>query len=111
MLSQPDEIKDVYGRDPRFEDDEEFIELQAADFYAWWVRKGYENGTLAKIQAGDFGVWKGKRLIPSLAISFTEDQLVDALMVIISSQIREKIGEDRPVYDTRVTPRPSASPR
>jgi hypothetical protein len=34
------EIKEMYGNEPRFEDDEDFLPLQAADFWAWWVRKG-----------------------------------------------------------------------
>jgi hypothetical protein len=109
--SQSDEAKNLYGTTPRFEGDEDFMPLQAADFWAYSVRKAYEDDTLAKINIGDFGAWNGARLIPSIAISFTEDQLVSALMVIVSSQIREKIGEDRPVYDVRVTPRPPGMSR
>lgn len=34
-----DNIKHLYGSTPRFVDDEKFLPLQAADLWAWWVRK------------------------------------------------------------------------
>jgi hypothetical protein len=101
IRNQPTEIKDLYGATPRFENDEDFLPLQAADFWAWWVRKSYQEGTLEKIQAGDFGGWVGTRRIPDMAISFNEEQLVSALMTIL----RSHLGEEWPIYDGRVTPR------
>lgn len=32
-----------YSDPPKFEDDNECLPLQAADFWAWWVRMGYEE--------------------------------------------------------------------
>lgn len=34
---------DKFGSNPRFEDDTEFLPLQAADFLAWWVRQWQET--------------------------------------------------------------------
>ena len=39
-----DEIKQYYGATPRFENDQDFLPLQAADLWAWWVREWYERG-------------------------------------------------------------------
>jgi hypothetical protein len=49
--NQPQAIRELYGEVPRFKDDEEFLPLQAADFWAWWVRSGYENGNLSRYEA------------------------------------------------------------
>jgi hypothetical protein len=37
------ELIDLYGAKPRFENDQDFLPLQAADFWAWWVREWYEE--------------------------------------------------------------------
>lgn len=41
--------RDKYGATPRFENDDEFLPLQAADLLAWWVRKHELNPDNAKI--------------------------------------------------------------
>jgi phytoene/squalene synthetase len=38
-----DHVKDRFGATPRFENDQEFLPLQAADLWAWWVREWYEE--------------------------------------------------------------------
>ena len=38
-----EELKPLYGATPRFENDQEFLPLQAADLWAWWVREWYEE--------------------------------------------------------------------
>jgi hypothetical protein len=84
--TRPDNIRQFYHTMPRFEDDEVFLPLQAADFWAWWVRKGAEDGTLPKIANGDFGLWKGKTNILALIIRASEDQLVAAIITALQSQ-------------------------
>lgn len=37
--NMPKETAALYGISPRFEDDEEYMPLQAADFWAWWIRR------------------------------------------------------------------------
>jgi CDP-glycerol glycerophosphotransferase (TagB/SpsB family) len=93
--SHADEAKGLFGATPRFEDDEKFLPLQAADFWAWWVRRGYETNTIQKLQSGDFGLWKGNIHIPGTAIELNEDQIVQLLMMMI----RRHIGHTKPIYD------------
>jgi hypothetical protein len=84
-----DEIRDDYGATPRFEDDQEFLPLQGADLWAWWVREWYEEEASplpAKMDAFDFGTWRGIRR-PFVTFGFTEQGIFDGLMqsAIISS--------------------------
>jgi hypothetical protein len=71
--SAPPEIRKRYGATPRFEDDEEFLPLQAADLWAWSVRWWTENGVPEKILNPDYGAWGSKREGPLvLTITATE---------------------------------------
>jgi hypothetical protein len=36
--------KSRFGATPRFEDDTDFLPLQAADLWAWWIREWHERG-------------------------------------------------------------------
>ncbi|WP_375782995.1 DUF3800 domain-containing protein [Bradyrhizobium sp. Pha-3] len=38
------EVGRLMGRNPTYRDDEKCMPLQAADLWAWWVRKWYEDG-------------------------------------------------------------------
>lgn len=40
LAARSEESVERYGSTPRFENDQEFLPLQAADFWAWWVRDG-----------------------------------------------------------------------
>jgi hypothetical protein len=73
------EVRELYGSEPKFENDEIFLPLQAADFWAWWIRKGHENGNLEDICNGDFGKWKAKP-IPGIHMGMGEDQLAHMIM-------------------------------
>ena len=71
------EHKQFYGATPRFEDDRDFLPLQAADLWAWWVRKWEEEGTPEKIFLPNFGEWEHKREgFPIMHITYNEDQIV-----------------------------------
>jgi hypothetical protein len=83
---RPDEVRKYYGATPRFEDDLKFLPLQAADLWAWWVREWYEEDSAPlpdKMRALDFGKWRGKKQRAVIAISYTEDQIVDAIQGVI----------------------------
>lgn len=79
---QDEEIQKHYGATPRFEDDQEFLPLQAADLWAWWVREWYEDDDAPmpelprKMKVLDFGKWNGKKR-NIIAFSWNEDQLFD----------------------------------
>lgn len=76
-----DVMRARYGATPRFEDDQEFLALQAADFWAWWVREWYEEDAAElpdKMLKFDFGTWIGKdrRFI---TIYLTEDFIFEEM--------------------------------
>jgi hypothetical protein len=102
LTERPAESKKYYGANPRFEDDNEFLALQAADLWAWWVREWYEAGTPEKMETCDFGTWKATKQPKGMAISFTEDQLAEFFV----SYISERIEARRPIYDAKYSPRP-----
>jgi hypothetical protein len=87
-----------FGATPRFEDDEDFLPLQAADFWAWWVRKWYEQGTPEKIRDCDFGSFKGTNEDHvAIDISYTED----ALASYFKEMLRDFIEPGRIIYDSK----------
>jgi hypothetical protein len=108
LESEPREIRELYGSYPRFENDEEFLPLQAADFWAWWVRKGYETGGLDKYTSGDFGTWTENLHINHLLITMSEDDIVEELTL----QMKRKAGMDflLNIHDQNVRPRKKALP-
>jgi hypothetical protein len=82
LEKRDDNVRDFYGATPRFEDDHDFLPLQAADLWAWWVREWYEweNSSFPEnMREFDFfGRWKGQKRA-MIAISADEDQLVEML--------------------------------
>jgi hypothetical protein len=96
--SREDQYKKFYGATPRFEDDLDFLPLQAADLWAWWARKFEEEGRLENIKTGDFGAWKHiKRGYFVTHITFTEEHLVENL----TSILRGVAGDEALVCDIR----------
>jgi uncharacterized protein DUF3800 len=103
IKSRPDEVKKYYGSVPRFEDDMEFLPLQAADFLAWWVRKWRHEGTPEKIYECDFGKFRprsGNKFLQLVAIA-REDDLIRNLVEIV----RRQVGP-RPAIIDRKTGKP-----
>jgi hypothetical protein len=102
VATRADHVRELYGATPRFEDDEDFLPLQAADFWAWWVRRGFEENRIKEICKGDFGPWRANRPIPGVVMSFDEDQLAAEIV----SAMRTLIGWSQPIFDTKFHPRP-----
>jgi hypothetical protein len=76
-----EEEKARYGETPQFENKQDFLQLQAADFWAWWVRHWYEEDDSeipAKLDLQDFGGWRGKRRMRFVS-SVSEEYVVEAL--------------------------------
>ena len=72
--------------------------MQAADFWAWWVRKWYEQGTPEKIRDCDFGSFKGTNEDHvAIDISYTED----ALASYFKEMLRDFIEPGRIIYDSK----------
>lgn len=98
LNQRPKNLRDLYGSKPRFENDMEYLPLQAADLWAWWVRKWTEEGTPEKIENSDFGFWKSNRTdYPKAVMHSTEEDMVRYLI----SAIREQIGPGRFIYDLK----------
>ena len=75
---QPDKAA-LYGT-VRFEDDEEFLPLQAADLWAWWVRKWSQEFGDNAVSHGRFP-WQFDQLSPpKLSVTFDEDGLIEYLV-------------------------------
>lgn len=102
VKQMPEYLHQIIGDKPRPVNDEEFMPIQAADLFAWWVRRGYEEGTIDKIIRGDFGYWQGKN-IPGFRVYSSEDQLTTTLIDLFkrSAVIPALIN----VYDEKVKPR------
>jgi Protein of unknown function (DUF3800) len=84
--SRSPDIRSRFGATPRFEDDKEFLPLQAADLWAWWVREWHEDGNpLVTRDDGRVGMRlprlvssdRGKRAV---IIEYDEDQIVESLI-------------------------------
>lgn len=92
----PDE-EQRYGQDPRFENKQEFLALQAADFYAWWAREWYEEDNSdipTKLELKDYGNWRGKRRL-TIACSASQAYIIEHLTNMTVSNYAAKFG-DRP---------------
>jgi hypothetical protein len=78
-----------YGATPRFEDDSEFLPLQAADFWAWWLRKWYSEGTPEKIPKSDFGsfTFVGKKDFLHLVAELKEDHITNNLKNALRARV------------------------
>jgi hypothetical protein len=100
--------RETYGATPRFENDEKFLPLQAADFWAWWTRKAYEENRESDIiHEQDFGSWRRTKFIPTLRLEISEDQLV---YHFISTLRHKGAPMNVPIFDAKVHPRPDAAP-
>ena len=89
------EMRVRYGATPRFESDNVFLPLQAADLWAGLVRKMYENhdNPEAYFKDADFGFWKGVRK-DHAKVTITHDE--DTLVIAFKTIIHETLG--RPCF-------------
>jgi hypothetical protein len=88
--TKPPAVRALYGSAPRFEDDRKFLPLQAADLWAWWIRKWYNDGDL--VSGGDP---RSQLTLPgfvdtiaprqSIMISYTESHLVQWCRELLSA--------------------------
>ncbi|WP_119390055.1 DUF3800 domain-containing protein [Taklimakanibacter lacteus] len=75
------------GATPRFEDDTVFLPLQAADLWAWWVRRAYDDGDPMKVQRGDFGAFRAKRNYPRIHVDWTQKEILEGLLGMLKQHI------------------------
>lgn len=72
-----DDAKEMLGNPPMFRSDDEELPLQAADFLAWWVLKGWRDEPSAPPNWRY--PWKKKRRFPGFEASWDEDSLYEFL--------------------------------
>jgi hypothetical protein len=91
MINVGPEIASTYGAKPRFENDSQFLPLQAADLWAWWVREWFEEDSSPepqKLMAPlDFGNWKANVIIPRIVISVSEADMITFFKGVIIEQL------------------------
>jgi hypothetical protein len=101
MAKRPPETRQHYGATPRFEDDKDFLPLQAADMWAWWIRKWIIEGNISNLEKPDFGGWQAKRDNHlKIHIDVTEDQIVEHL----TERVAAHIEPGRAIYDLKLFP-------
>jgi hypothetical protein len=81
--SAPPTVHKMLGAMPRFEDDEQFLPLQAADMLAWWCRKRENEFAFDSVDRTVKFPWKTTKNMHHLRISFFEHEIreyFDALL-------------------------------
>ena len=78
-VMQPD-VRSIFGATPRFEDDKEFLPLQAADMLAWFVRASYGSYNLERNGVIVFP-WQSQKDVFGVHGSIHEDQITQQLML------------------------------
>jgi hypothetical protein len=67
------DVRERIGSTPIFKEDHRFMPLQAADLYAWWVRKWHRDGRRNRLRVPF--AWTEHRQIDVLHMELTEDTL------------------------------------
>lgn len=96
MDARPPEIRDTFGRTPRFEDDSDFLPLQAADFWAWWIREWNTSGEAGPdMNYVEFKHWRADPTKPPrLQIRPLQDGIVEVFVRLIKAAAPEAIIVD-----------------
>jgi hypothetical protein len=100
--TRDEEAQPLYGSEPRFDKEENLLPLQAADFWAWWVRHAHETNTWEAVRRGNFAEWEREKQIPGILIGYDEEDIVANYM----KMARSLIGWDAPIYDAKYHPKP-----
>lgn len=105
VAKKPEYVRDYMGGKPQFLDDEECMPLQAADFLAWWIRRGYENGNEATILDETFGSKDDKitKLTRGFNMMFDGDQITSNLIELFKSASTFPAWTE--IYDGKIKPR------
>ena len=96
IAARPEKEILLFGATPRFEDDKQFLPLQAADLWAWWTRHWYTTGAINESPKLEIPNWMGgKSDIHVLNMRLDEDHIVEAFIELIKSS-----DPDAAVYDS-----------
>jgi hypothetical protein len=79
-------VRRFMGASPRFEKDEDFLPLQAADLYAWWVRRWEAEGLYDVPNNNPQFSWERRKKMVCAEIRYREDELREELEEILSER-------------------------
>ena len=86
-------IRESFGSHPRFERDDEFLPLQAADLLAWWMRR-WLNEPISLPKIGDFP-WAVHRQVPIHSVHLSEATIFEQLAESLIRGFPELVVMDR----------------
>jgi hypothetical protein len=101
VATRDENIREWFGATPRFEDDREFLPLQAADLWAWWVREWHERGKPMSVDENGSKMILGRissqaialnRRNGSIIIEYNEDQIVENLLGVATATYPDGCG-------------------
>lgn len=82
-----DRFRKYFGTEPRFESDDKFLPLQAADFRAWWITHWATEHGLENIGRGEYPFPVIDKRIINVVMRPEGDQLFDVIRNNIISEI------------------------
>lgn len=86
---RPKNLADIYGERPVPKDEKEWLPLQAADLWAWWVRKWVIEGREDEMHRPNFGPFQEERKgFLKVHISTDEDKIAGMIMSFIADELR-----------------------
>lgn len=106
VASRRDHVRSLFGATPRFEDDKDFLPLQAADLWAWSVREWRGRGSPGSVDDDGVINMLVPRLVPSktsqraILISYDEEQIVEILRDLVLAQTPGVTVYDRQYHGT-----------
>ncbi len=103
LSTRKEEVRSRFGAHPRFEDDRDFLPLQAADLWAWRIREWYEmqDGLQIREDVGNLLITlsnidrKNDQNTGAIQITYNEDQIAENLLFLANSTYPDAI-----VYDS-----------
>lgn len=99
-------VSSLFNSTPRFEDDREFLPLQAADFLAWWVRKWSKDGDRGPNQGGVYPWGAREDDMFSLNYFLREDTILENMANTLAADFGEQVQLIDRSTGERVRPTP-----
>lgn len=102
--SQDEGIRKFFGTTPRFEDEEHYLPLQAADLWAGATRRWSEGDeTMRRLRESDFGPFRGERQHHvKFDIDIDEDWLVKFMLQVARTKMPDALIYDLDLAIARV---------
>lgn len=111
VLKRSPEYRKFYGDRPRFEKDEDFAALQAADFRAWWVRKWANEYGFSRVDEWCYPFEPGEKTIRHMILDSEGVDIQRIVAEAIGAGVQETVARGLPLKPSesdsiRYWPRP-----